>query len=153
MPEPEFVPKPGQTDFRNMRYAPCINVVVVKDGKILLAKRAEGRRLYPGYWSTIDGFLDDNKSVEEKAYEELREEVSILPKDVVELKRGQVVVMEAPDYKKTWLFIPVLAMVKTEKFKLDWEASEAKWFAPQEVTDLNLSPGVIAVLSQFFPEI
>jgi NADH pyrophosphatase NudC (nudix superfamily) len=153
MNEPKFVPKPGQVDYTNIRYAPALDVIVVHDSKILLAKRSANRRLYPNYWATIDGFLDDDKSIEEKAYEELLEEVGIVRSDVTSITRGQVMIQEDAAIGKTWLIVPVLAQVKTDKFTLDWEASEARWFAPKEVAELDLLPGALDVIGQFFPEV
>jgi NADH pyrophosphatase NudC (nudix superfamily) len=153
MAEAKFVPAPGQVDYTDIRYAPCIKVIVVRNGKILLAKRAEDRRLYPGYWDTFDGFLDDKQSIEEKAVEELREEAGIAADDIAELKRGQMVVIEAPDYGKTWLLMPVQATVQTKNFSLDWEATHAQWFDPKEVKDLPLTPGSLEIIGQFVPEV
>ncbi len=152
MAEPTFIPKPGQTDYANIRYAPCIKVIPVYKGKILLAKRTADRRLYPGFWDVINGFLDDSCSIEEKAAEELHEEAGIAPSDIVSCKRGQVTIAEDPKYGKTWLIIPVLAMVKTDKFTLDWEATEAVWLAPQEVAKKELIPGTQEIIAQFFPQ-
>lgn len=153
MIEPAFVPRPGQVDYTNIRYAPCIKVIPVYNGKILLAKRTEGRRLYPGYWDVINGFLDDQASIEEKATEELQEEAGIAPKDIASFTRGQMSVIEDPDYRKTWLIMPVLAEVKTSKFTLDWEATEAVWCAPKEVAKKELIPGTLEIIAQFFPEV
>lgn len=153
MPEPKFVPKPGQVDYTNIRYAPVLDVVVTRNGKILLAKRSDDRRLYPNYWANVAGFLDDQEDIETKAYEELSEELGIESSDVAAIKRGFVSLKEAPDINKTWLIVAVLATVKTDKFTLDWEASEARWFAPEDVHKLDLMPGTLEVIGQFFPEV
>ncbi len=130
MPEPKFVPKPGQVDYTDIRYAPVLDVVVTRGGRVLLAKRSADRRLYPNCWATIDGFLDDDYAIEDKAMEELHEELGMHPSDVMRLKRGSVIIQEDPLLNKTWLVVPVLAEVGTDKFTLDWEASEARWFMP-----------------------
>ena len=153
MPEPKFIPKRGQVDYTNIRYAPALDIVVEHKGKILLAKRSADRRLYPNCWATIDGFLDDSKSIEEKAYEELREEIGLSARQVTSLTRGQVLIHEDDKIGKTWLVVPVLARVKTKAFILDWEASEAGWFDPKDAGKLDLLPGTLAVIEQFFPAV
>jgi ADP-ribose pyrophosphatase YjhB (NUDIX family) len=153
MSEPKFVPKPGQVDYTDIRYAPVLDVVVTRSGKILLAKRSADRRLYPDCWATIDGFLDDNEAIETKAYEELREELGMSASAVVSLKRGTIMLEEDPELGKTWLVVPVLAEVNTDKFTLDWEASEARWLEPAEIPNLDLLPGTLDVIGQFFPEV
>jgi len=153
MSEPKFVPKPGQVDYTNIRYAPVMNIVVVKGNKVLLVQRSANMRLYPNFWNGISGFLDDQQSIEEKVYEELREELSLSPTDIKNITRGQMIFQEAPEYHKTWLVVPVRVEVATDKFTLDWEAQHAKWFTPAEAAKLDSLPGFISVLAQFFPEV
>lgn len=153
MSEPKFVPKPGQVDYTDIRYAPVCNVVVARAGKILLVKRSADRLLYPNCWAAIAGFLDDSDDIETKAYEELREELGIRREQVFSLKRGPVIVREDPAYGKTWLIVTMLATVTTDKFTLDWEASEARWFAPEAIAGLDVMPGTLAVIEQFSPEV
>ncbi|SRR6266568_4130649 len=153
MTEPKFTPKPGQTDYTHIRYTPVINCVVVRADKILLVQRSAGMRLYPNYWNGISGFLDDDKSIEEKAGEELGEELGIVTKDIVSIRCGQVILQEAPDYGKTWLVVPVLTTIRAVDLQTDWEAVAAQWFAPAEVPKLDLLPGFIDVFRQFFPEV
>ncbi len=149
MAEPKFVPRKGQVDYTRIRYAPVVNTVVTHGGKFLLVQRSPDMRLYPGYWNGVSGFLDDDRSVEEKVRQELREELGIRGADIESLERGQVLLQEAPDYHKTWLVVPVLARVKTTGFTLDWEAQRAKWYEAPEIAELNLMPGFREVIDQF----
>jgi 8-oxo-dGTP pyrophosphatase MutT (NUDIX family) len=153
MSEPKFVPKPGQTDYSNIRYAPVMNNVITKDGKVLLVQRSSDMRLYPNFWNGISGFLDDHHSIEEKVYEELREELGLYPAHIKSIKRGQVLLQEAPEYRKTWLVVPIRVEVAADDFTLDWEAQNARWFTPAEAAKLDLLPGFIDVLVQFFPDV
>lgn len=149
MIEPLFVPQPGQVDYTSIRYAPVINTVITHEGKILLVQRNPQMRLYPGYWSGISGFLDDARSIEEKVIQEINEELGMPASDILEIRRGTVLLQEAPDYHKTWLVVPVLARVKTTDFRLDWEAKQAAWYEPTEIASLDLLPGYMTVLDQF----
>ena len=153
MPEPKFIPKPGQVDYTDIRYAPVLDVVVTRHGKILLAKRSADRLVYPDCWAAVAGFLDDDEDIETKAYEELLEELGIERAKVLKLTRGQVLLRDVPKYKKTYLIVPLLAEVNTDEFILDWEASEARWFAPEEIPKLDLMPGMLNVIGQFFSEV
>lgn len=51
----------------------CTNTIVVKDGKILLEKRAE-RFLEGGKWGLPGGFLERGETIEEGAKREVKEE-------------------------------------------------------------------------------
>jgi len=153
MTQSKFIPKPGQVDYTNIRYAPVINIVVMFKDKIYCVKRSPDMQLYPNYWDWVCGFLDDNQSIEEKAYEELSEELGLKQDDIESLTRGEPWIDEAPEYKKTWLIVPVLAKVKTDKFTLDWEATEGKWFEPKELRELGMVPGSLKTAEPFFPDI
>lgn len=146
----KFVPKPGQVDYTDIRYCPTINCVVLFGGKILLVQRHSELKLYPTYWNGISGFLDDAQSIEDKVKEELLEELFIDESQIKSIKRGDILVQESKEYKKTWLVFPILVEVKTDKYKLDYEAQDAKWINPKAALRLKLVPGFNDVLAQFF---
>jgi len=150
MREPKFVPKAGQVDYTFIRYCPTVNCVVVYQGKILMVKRSSGMRLYPNLWNGIAGFLDDELSVIQKAKEELLEELNIGAAQIESIRRGRVLTTESKVYKKTWIIFPVLVTVKTDTFKLDYEAQAAKWIEPKKALSLNLVPGFDKILAEFF---
>ena len=114
MKQPKFVSKPGQVDYTDIRYAPVVNALVENGGELLLVRRSSRLKIYPGQWGTVDGYLDDQKSIEEKVIEELEEEVGVKAKDIIDLQRGTPIIREDPEHSKTWLIIPVLVKVKTK---------------------------------------
>ena len=154
MTRPPFTPKPGQVDYTHIRYAPTVNIVVAYKGKILCVKRSPDMRIFPNYWDWVCGFLDDQKSIEDKVREELAEELGWTDKEIVNIKRGQPILDETPQYNKTWLIVPILVEVNTDTYTLDEEASEAAWFEPQELKKLDMVPGpTLEMAGQFFPEL
>jgi len=50
--------------------------------KILVVQRSKKLHFYPGYWNGISGFLDDQKNIEQKVKEELREELGITSRHI-----------------------------------------------------------------------
>ncbi len=148
--EKVFQPRPGQVDFTNVRWAPVINCVVKYKQKILLVERSASLRLYPGYWNGISGFLDDQKSLEEKVREELREELGLAKKHIVSIRLGEIFDQEEPKYKKTWIVHPVLVTVDTDEVRLDWEAKNYVWLKLSEAKGLRLLPGFDKVLAILF---
>lgn len=150
MPQPKFVPQDGQVDYTNIRYCPVVNSVLCYEDKILVVQRSSHLRLYPDYWNGISGFLDDNKSIEEKALEELNEELGLKQTDVQSITLGHVFSQEASDYNKTWIVFPVKVNVTTDKVKLDWEARSHKWLTLEEAKTLKLMPGFETVLDELF---
>jgi ADP-ribose pyrophosphatase YjhB (NUDIX family) len=148
MVEPKFIPKPGQVDYTTIRYAPVVNIVAEYNGKLLIVQRSSGLRLYPGYWNGVSGFLDDNRSIEEKVRQELHEELGVAAADIISLQLGQILLQDAPQYAKTWLVVPVLARLKSDTFTLDWEAQRAQWCDAAAIPALNLMPGFPGVLTE-----
>lgn len=144
--EPKFKPRKGQMDFTHARWAPVVNCVLKFGNKILLVRRNKNMRLYPGYWNGISGFLDDNKSLEEKVWQELKEEVGLNKKNIICINPGHVFDQEESKYKKTWIVHPVLIEVNTDKIKLDWEAENYQWVSLEEARKLQLLPGFDKVL-------
>lgn len=128
--EGKFIPKPDQIDFTNIRWCPVIDCVLKYKDKILVVERNKDMRLYPGYWNGISGFLDDGKSLEEKVFEELGEEVGLIKENIVSIRRGQIFDKDEPDYGKTWIVHPILVEINTDRIKLDWEAQSYKWIKP-----------------------
>ncbi len=147
--EPKFKPEKGQVDFTGIRWAPVINCVLRYKGKILLVQRNENLRLYPGCWNGISGFLDDQKSLEEKVLQELKEELGLGKESIVSIKPGQIFDQDEPKYKKTWIVHPVLVEVNTDKITLDWEAQRFEWFKVSDALKLKLLPGFGELLKGF----
>ena len=142
----KFEPKPGQTDYTNIRRAPVINCVIQRRDKILIVQRSSSLNFYPNFWNGISGFLDDERSVSKKARDEILEETGIGEEDIISIKEGKVFEQEEPKYDKTWIVHPVLVQVKTDEIKLDWEAQGYEWINPSDAMTYDLLPGFDRVL-------
>ena len=125
-----------------------LNAVVICQGKVLLLQRSSGMRSYPNHWCGISGYLDDDRSVEDKARQEILEEVGITADRVMSTRRGTVLLQEAPEHGKSWLVVPVLVHVCGRQYRLDWESQAAGWFSMVEALSLPLLPGFEAVIAQ-----
>lgn len=149
MPKFRFRPKPGQIDYTRARWAPVINCVVQHGKKFLIVKRNSAMRLYPGCWNGIAGFLDDQKTLEEKVKEELQEEIGIKARDILSIALGEIFDLDDSRYKKTWIVHPVLVKVKHERIRLDWEAEEYRWITPKDVKHFDITANFKKVLKNF----
>lgn len=144
--QPPFIPAPGQMDFTHARWAPVINCVLYYEGKILVVRRSDDMELYPGHWSGISGFLDDQYGLREKAEEEIREEIGMTSDHVESIELGEIFDQESPEYGKTWVVHPLLVRVNTDQVMLNWEGAEWKWASIEEARSLTLLPGFLTVL-------
>ncbi len=111
-----------------------------------MVQRSKELNFYPSYWNGVSGFLDDRRSLNQKVADELKEELGITKTKIKKIQLGEIFDQEETKYKKTWIVHPVLVEVKTDKVKLDWEASNYKWLTLQEVKKLKLLPGFDEVL-------
>jgi len=56
-----------------------VNGMLVREGLVLLAKRAPQRSAYPRLWSFPGGHVEENETLSDALVRELREEISITP--------------------------------------------------------------------------
>lgn len=145
--------QPGRVNYTNIRYVPIVNAVVVKDGAVLLIQRSDKMHFYPDYWDGITGYLDGDMSIEDKVLEQLSTELGLKREEIVSMQRGNPVILESPEYNKTWLTVPVLVTVKIDDFHLDWSSKKARWYNPKETGTLKLVPRFDKILEQFLPKL
>jgi len=133
----------GRINYSHAKIAPVINCTVVCKGKVLLLKRSRKVRSYKGKWNTIGGYLDEAKSVRQKAIEEIKEELGISQKDLKRIKILKSFRVADKKIKKVWIVFPVLAELKSKgKIKLDWEHTNYKWVKPEEIKRFNTIPNL-----------
>ena len=73
------------TDYTHARSAPVIIIFVKYREKFILVKRSEKMLTYQGLWSCLAGFVDDDKTMEEKVVIEIEEELGLKRADIKEI--------------------------------------------------------------------
>ena len=137
----------GQVDYTDIRWVPVFNCVVMFRGKMLLLLRSRAVGYYPGYWNGVSGFLDDHKSLAEKAKEELWEELGIKEKDIKSIKLIDIIEGENKRHKKTWIIHALTVELLVPDIKLNWENDAYVWIDKKEVFTYRLLPGFHDVLA------
>ena len=114
------------------RYA-C--AILLRDGRILLGKRAAHRRAYPDCWDVIGGKVEISETLEGALARELDEELGITPLDFSFLlqildsnPRGRGTAIYAIFVVRSWLGEP--EMRNNEHSELGWFALEAACSLP-----------------------
>ena len=124
----------GRINFTGVKKAPVLNVVVFSKGEILIVKRSQKVSAYKGLWNGISGFIDEPKSIEEFAAQELREELSISESRLRIIVRKPYEVVDN-EIDRTWVVYPVLAELDSKpSIVLDWEHTDYKWINPADLT-------------------
>jgi 8-oxo-dGTP pyrophosphatase MutT (NUDIX family) len=93
---------------------------------------------YQGLWNGISGFIDEPKSIEDFARQELSEELS-LSQDVIErLQVCDPYEVDDREIDRVWVVYPVLAVLREKpKIVLDWEHTGYAWIKPGQLADYD----------------
>jgi len=125
----------GRINYTGCVRAPVLNCVVRYQGQVLLLQRSDKVANYKGYWNFVAGFLDYVKPLEEKALDEVTEEIGITNDDVQSVRCAEPYEVFDSNLKKTWIVHPVLVDLKRKPdVKLDWEHTNYAWILPTELS-------------------
>lgn len=106
---------------------------LVFSGKILLAKRGYGLADAEGVWSTINGFIDEDKSITAFAIQEVLEEIGLKIKPQ-QVKVADSYTLSNPQEKRNYIVFPCLIKLTSKPtIKLDREHTTYTWIERQEL--------------------
>jgi len=127
----------GRINYRGAESAPVLQAFVLAEGELLLLRRSE-KMSYGGKWHGVAGFLDEVRPLQEKVFEELREELGVLPEHVAGMRAGD----PAREQDQILLIVhPVLVEMRRKvPITLDWEHSEHRWIRPEDITAFDTVP-------------
>jgi len=131
---------------------PVVTAFVHSAGRIALIKRSRQVGTYRGAWAAFSGYLEQMPL--EQAYTELLEEAGISSSDIA--LQGIGVPLPVDDAKEncSWLVLPFLfALREGAEIRTDWEASEWRWYRPDDLADLQTVPGLADALRRVWPPI
>lgn len=127
----------------------CATGMLVRDGRLLLGKRAAHRRNYPGVWDLPGGHIEPGETPEWALVRELREEIGVTPVvwralDVVHIPLTST----APhDVLRLHIFL-VTAWDGEPRNLLPDEHDAIAWLTPGEAAALPLAHGSYPALFQ-----
>ena len=106
------------------------SATIIKDKMILLIKRSNYTKVFPGYWACPGGRANEGESPEQVVVREVREEVNLdfEPKELI--KKGQYEDRELFRFYGTW----------SGKVKIqEDEVSDWNWFSYNDAIKLKLA--------------
>ncbi len=134
--------KDGRVNYTHADIAPVVMITVVCGDELLLAKRGHGLADAEGYWSTINGFIDENKPVARIAAQELKEEIG-LQISPQKIKIGSSYTIKHPQEKRSYITFPCLVKLDAKpKVVLDREHTEFTWIKRVELERYHIIDGL-----------
>lgn len=114
-------------NYTNADIAPIVMCTIVYGDEILLVKRGFGLADAEGYWSTVNGFIDEIKPVKEIAQQEVKEELGI-DVDPSDIKIAKSYTLENPKEKRKYIVFPCLITLESKpEIELDHEHTDFAW--------------------------
>lgn len=130
--------KDGRADYTHAPEAPIVMCTVLCEDEILILKRGYGLADAEGYWSTINGFIDEPKSVKEFACQEIREETGVKLK-LDNIRVGKPYRLNNPKEKRVYNVFPCLAKLKSKpKIILNKEHTGFAWINRSELENYHI---------------
>lgn len=117
----------GRVNYTHADIAPTVMCTITYKDEILLVKRGFGLADAEGYWSTVNGFIDEIKPVKQIVKQELKEELGVVI-DNRAIKVGASYTLHNPKEKRRYIVFPCRVSLQTKpKIVLDVEHTDYTW--------------------------
>jgi len=123
-----------RVNYKNADLAPIVMCTVQSGDEILLVKRGYGLADAEGYWSTVNGFIDEIKPVAKQAQQEIKEELGI-DVSVEQIMVRPSYTLKNPKEKRRYVVFPCLVSLPSKpQITLDSENTEYAWIKREDLT-------------------
>lgn len=130
--------KDGRVNYTHADIAPVVMITIAYGHEILLVKRGYGLADAEGYWSTVNGFIDEDKPVKAIAAQELSEELG-LNVSSAKIKVGKSYTMKNPKERRGYVVFPCLVKLSSKpRIVLDREHTEFTWIKRDKLESYHI---------------
>jgi len=120
-----------------------VTVFLTRERKLLILRRSARVGSYSGRWAGVSGYIEGRESPYDRAIAELQEELSISSQNVTLVRKGEPLPVIDPELKVVWVVHPFLFELTGGKLKLDWEHSEHRWVAFDQLEHFSTVPKLV----------
>ena len=115
---------------------PTVECLIVRDNKVLLLKRSESSKKFPGYWIGPGGHVDENEDVLSAAIREVEEETGIkIGESKIKLKA--VALGNHTDRNETYFVHYFLVNLDSDQKIVNSNEGNSNWVPMDEVLKLD----------------
>jgi 8-oxo-dGTP diphosphatase len=119
------------------------------NGEILILRRSERVGSYRGRWAGVSGYVE--KTADEQALTEIKEETGLGREDVKLVKKGEPLAVADKEMGTRWVVHPYLFHIKDRsKIKIDWEHKETMWIDPKDIDNFETVPRLKETLARVY---
>ncbi len=120
-------------EYLDVKKKRVVTAFLKKKDKVLVLRRSDNVKTYPGRWGGISGYLEGDEPLE-RAKKEIEEETSLQTKLI---SKGKPLLVR--DKGTNWEVYPFLFEASGD-IQLNWENSEYRWIEPNKLKSLNAVP-------------
>ena len=135
----------GTVDIEGVEYREVASSVILMDGKVLMLKRPDVCRSFPGMWSLVSGKLEEGETPVEAARREVMEETGI----AVGEPDDSMGALYAREGSKLWKIYPFLFKVSDVEPSINHENVAFEWVLPEDVPSKDTVPEITTVVNRF----
>ncbi|MCX6822563.1 MAG: NUDIX domain-containing protein [candidate division SR1 bacterium] len=131
----------SRMDYSTSKECFVLNIWISYNNKLLLFKRSDKVAAFRGKRNCIGGYIDEEKTAEQKVAEEIYEELGITTEGIASIHKGKIHIMVDPETGRSRINYPVIVTLKQEPtITLDRENTEYKWINPEEINSFDTLP-------------
>ena len=128
----------GSLELAGVEEVPVVTAFLQReDGRILLLRRSERVGSFQGHWAGVSGFLESDPPLAQ-ALTEIREETGLAAERVELATQGEILLSR--DRDRVYAVHPFRFRVDRPEIRLDWEHTEFRWIAPEEIASFPTVP-------------
>ncbi len=130
-----------------MRSTRIVTAFVRNDQRLLLLRRSRRVRTMKGMWSGVSGIIEGDESPLYRARTEILEETGMAGDAVSLVRAAKRMRIGSPQYANhEWVVFPFLFEARDRRVRLNWENSDYRWIAREELGDYRTVPSLERVL-------
>ena len=134
-----------------MKQRVLVGGVVHRKGEILIVKRVDTKRIFPGYWEIPGGKIEEGENPQQAVIREVREETG-LDVDIEKMFHTWSDTIQFHEEKEHCIEIDFILKTYDDEIRLSEEHSEFKWITLDQIP-AKMTPQMRTVIELAFKEI